>query len=130
MSRRMRRPDTVKLDISQGDWLLVKRHLTAGEQRAMFAGMMREDGEGIDRVKVGFSKILTYLLDWSFEDFDGKPLVIAGQPENVVSAALNGIDGDAFSDVLAAIEAHMDAMEKARELEKNAAATVSASLAT
>lgn len=130
MSRRMRRPDTVRLELSQGDWLIVKKHLTAGENRAMFAGMMREDGESIDRVKVGLSKVLTYLLDWSFEDFDGNPLVIRDQPANAVASALNGIDGDAFAEVLAAIEDHEDATEKERAQEKNALATASASPAT
>jgi hypothetical protein len=130
MSRRMRRPETVRLELSQNDWLVVKKHLTAGEQRAMFAGMMREDGDAIDRVKIGFSKIASYLLDWSFEDFDGKPLVISGQPENVVASILNGIDSDAYTEVLAAVEAHMEAMEKEREQEKNDRATAIASSAT
>jgi hypothetical protein len=130
MSRRMRRPETVRLELPQGDWLLVKKHLTAGELRGVFAGMMRADGEAIDRVKVGLSKIVGYLLDWSFEDFDGKPIVIRDQPENVVVSALNGIDTDAYRDVLAAIEAHEEATTAEREQEKNAQATASASSAT
>lgn len=130
MSRRMRRPETVRIELTRGDWIVVKKHLTAGEQRAMFAGMMREDGESIDRVKVGLSRILVYLLDWSFEDFDGKPLVIRDQPESVVASILNAIDADAFSEVLKAIEAHGDAMDTEREKEKNDLATASASSAT
>lgn len=130
MSRRMRRPETARLELSQGDWVLVKKHLTAGETRGMFAGMMRADGESIERTKVGLSKILAYLLDWSFEDFDGKPIVIRDQPENVVTSALNGIESDAYSEVLRAIEAHEEAMEQEREAEKNVPATASASLAT
>jgi hypothetical protein len=86
----MRRPETARLELTQGDWLIVKKHLTAGEQLAMFAGMMNEGGDEIQRVKVGFNKILTYLLDWSFEDFDGKPLVIRDKPERDVAAMLKG----------------------------------------
>ncbi len=130
MSRRMRRPETVRVELSQGDWLLLKKHLTAGEQLAMFAGMMNEGGDGINRVRVGFNKVLTYLLDWSFEDFDGKPLAISGKSERDVSAVLNGIDADAFTEVLLAVEAHMEAMAQQREQEKKAPATASGSPTT
>jgi hypothetical protein len=166
MSRRMRRPETVKLDLADvyvrahaellkrtkpqppspeeiaqseqaiaaaralGDWLVVKKHLTAGENRAMFAGMMRADGEAIDRVKVGLSRIVAYLLDWSIEDADGKPVVIRDQPTNVVASALDALEPDSYREILTAIEAHEEAMEKAREQEKNAMATAIASSAT
>lgn len=127
MSKRMRRPETATLEISQGDWLLVKKHLTAGEQRQMFALMMRADGEAIDRVKVGLAKILTYLLDWSIEDADGKRVVILDQPVSAVEGALNALDPDSYREILTAIEAHEEAMEQAREAEKNAPATAIAS---
>lgn len=130
MSRRMRRPETARLELSQEDWLLVKKHLTAGESRAMFAGMMKTDGDTIDRVKVGLSRILAYLLDWSFEDLDGKPLVIRDQPSHVMAAILDNLPSEDFAEVLAAIEAHAEAMELEREQEKNERATASAFVAT
>ena len=114
MSVRMRRPETVRLELTQGDWLIVKKHLTAGETRAVFARMMRESGDAIDPVRVGLSRIVGYLLDWSFQDADGKPLVIRDQPENVVVSMLNNIDPDAFTEVLKAIDTHDAAMEVER----------------
>lgn len=130
MSRRMRRPETVKIDLSQNDWILIKKHLTAGEQRAVFAYMMRADGDAIDRVKVGLAKIVGYLLDWSIQDADGKDVVIRDQPANVIEAALNALDVDCFREILKAIETHEEAMAEALEQEKNAQATGSASSAT
>jgi hypothetical protein len=55
--------------------------------------------------------ILAYLLDWSFQDPDGRPLVIADQPRSVVSAILSNIDDDAYMEVLRAIGAHKAAVD-------------------
>lgn len=120
----MRRPETAKLNISQSDWLLVKKHLTAGEQRAVFARMIRYGGDGasLDPILVGHSKVVGYLLDWSIQDADGKPVAIQGRPESVIAAALDALDSDSFAEILKAVEAHEKAMEQEREQEKNAQA--------
>jgi hypothetical protein len=131
VSRRTRRPDTQRLEISRGDWLLVKKHVTAGDQRGMFRRMMREGmtGDRIDSVRVGWAKCIAYLLDWSFLDADDKPIVIADQSEDAIGAALDALDPEDFAEVLKAIETHENAMEAERAAEKNAAAG-SASSAT
>jgi hypothetical protein len=109
----MRRPETAKLDLADGEWLLVKKHLTAGERRQMFGRMYRagESSDSIDSTRVGLAKILTYLLDWSAKDAEGKQVVISDQPMAVV---------ESFAEILRAIQAHDAAMEKARAEEKNA----------
>jgi hypothetical protein len=117
----MRRPETARLELTQGDWLMVKKHLTAGEHRAMFARMMKA-GDGVDRLdptRVGLAKIVTFLLDWSFTDADGKPVVIRDQSAAVLEAALDALDPESFTEVLKAIEGHMQATEEARAQEKN-----------
>jgi hypothetical protein len=121
MSCRVRKPETVKLEISRGDWLLVKKHLTAGERRKMF-GLMVARGisdPSLDPSRVGLSKMITYMLDWSFTDADGKPLPMQDQPADVVEKSLDAIDGEDFTEVLKAIEAHDTAMEQERAEEKN-----------
>jgi hypothetical protein len=119
MSRRTRKPETVKIDISQGDWILVKKHLTAGEQRQIFAGMMREQGgSAIDPLKVGVSKLAGYLLDWSFTDADDKPMVIRDQPIEAIASNLNMLDPEDFGELVRAVDSHEEAMQKVRELEK------------
>jgi len=133
MSSRMRRPETARLSITNNDWLLVKKYLTAGEQRAIFRRMMREGVSGddrIDSVRVGWSRMIGYLLDWSITDPDNKPVVLLDQPDEVIGAALDALDTDSFTEILQAIDAHIDAMDAAKELEKNAQATASGSLAT
>ena len=129
MSCRMRRPATVKIPLSRGDWILVKQHLTAGEQQEMFARMLLPNRQ-LDPVKVAPGKVLAYLLDWSFTDFDDRPIRIAEQSEDVVRQALKDIDDDAFLEVQQAIETHEAAMHQAREQEKNAPDGANASSVT
>src|SRR5262245_15623993 len=112
------RPDTVRLEISQGDWLLVKKRLTAGEERQAFARMMRpyrtslsgmpngSDQVELDPVQATLSNTIAYLLDWSLVDDDGKPVVIRNQPVDVVRAALDALDLESFTEITQAIAAH------------------------
>jgi hypothetical protein len=115
MSIRVRRPDTARLELSEGDYLIVKQDLTAGEYR----GLMREASRPVtvsattgaptmelDPIAAGVATVLAYLLDWSFCDADGKKLVILDQPPAIVRAALDNIDSDAYMEVQKAIQAH------------------------
>lgn len=128
MSRRMRKPETTRLEISQNDWLLVKTHLTAGEMRGVMAGMIRHGvtGDQIDLSKVGLSKVVGYLLDWSIEDADGKPVVIRDQPTPVVEAALDALEPESFAEIRHAIERHEAAMEQVRKNDRDGATVSSA----
>jgi len=121
MSSRFVRPETVRLEISNGDWLLVKKHLTAGEVRRQWTSTMKAGGDGgakVDPLKVGLSKMVAYLVDWSLTDADGKPVPIRGQSEDMVGSTLDMLLPDDFSEVLRAIETHEAAMDAARAEEK------------
>jgi hypothetical protein len=121
MGSRFVRPDTVQLRISQGDTLTVKRRLTAGEQRQLFARLVKSptiDGTTtpeiqIDVAQAGLSTILAYLVDWSFPE-----CAIRGASLDVVQAALDALDTDTYHEILAAITAHETAMAQEREQEK------------
>ena len=133
MPSRIVRPETVKIDISNGDWLLVKKRLNAGEQRAMFARMYQAGADGVlhaNPFEVGVAQILAYLLDWSMTGLDGKQIAIMGQPASVVLGALDSFDGDTFAEIRKAIDEHIDAVTIERSLEKNALAGESRSVAT
>jgi hypothetical protein len=130
MSIRVRRPSTERLELSEGDYLLVKTDLTAGEYRELLkasarpvvlsaaaAGMPAPTME-IDPVAAGLAMVLAYLLDWSFTDPDGKRIAIADQPPAVVRAALDSIDSDAYMEVQRAIQAHQTARAAALAEEK------------
>lgn len=122
---RMRRPETVKLDITSGDWLLVKKHLTAGETRRMYGRLMKPAHMGdkqlaLDPLESGLSMVLEYLLDWSITGLDDKTVVIRDKPVDVLKAALDNLDPESFVEIREAVEAHHEAMEQERAAEKNA----------
>lgn len=121
MAVRIRRPETVKVDISDGDWLLLKKHLTAGEQRSMFNHMAQvvNGEEHFRKLEYVPALIATYLLDWSIQDPDGKPVVVADQPYEVIVSALDSLDPESFREIHAAVEKHQAATEKALAAEKN-----------
>ena len=118
MSIRYRNPETVKLEISHGDWLLVKKHLTAGESRRMFASMLDPSG-GVAPVNVGMSKLVAYLLDWSIDDANGKRVVIADKSDAEKTAMLDNLPAEDFKEILRAVEAHERTVDEERAREKN-----------
>jgi hypothetical protein len=116
-----RRPETVKVDLPSGGWILLKKYLTAGEARKVFRGMMRrgDTGDEIDPLNVGISKCVIYLVDWSVTDVDGNQVSIRGQSEKYISDCLDNMDAPAFTEILQAVEAHEDTIERERaELKK------------
>lgn len=114
-------PGSEKLEISDGDWLIVKRELTAGEARRAFARTVKRMNAGdqteLDPEGVGLGKMVAYLLDWSLVGHDGKPVVIRDQPDAVIEAALLSLDTASFLEIFNAINAHERA-ETARALEE------------
>lgn len=139
MSIRVRRPATTRLALSQGDFLIVKNDLTAGEYRDLMrastkpitvdllsaSSRLLASGGGaapatleLDPMAAGVGLVLAYLVDWSFTDADGRPLAIADQPANVVRAALDTIDSESYMEVQQAIQAHQAAQQLARAEEK------------
>src|SRR5262245_19463421 len=107
---RMFKPETTRLDLSDGDFLIVKKRLTAGEQRKIFARMVSKLVPGekteVDPMQAGIAKIVEYLLDWSIVDADNKPVDIRNQPPEFVAAALNALDGESYAEIRIAIDQH------------------------
>jgi hypothetical protein len=101
----------VRLSLSEGDWLDVKRELNAGEARQVQIRLMSgpiSSGEKItyDPAKVGLTQALEYIVAWSFLDTTGKVAEIS-------EASLNLLDQDSLREVIAAVNAH-DAEQDAR----------------
>lgn len=134
MPTRIRPPETIKLDISNGDWLIVKKHLTAGEQRRIIKGTVQMMAAGqepvFDPVAADMGFVLAYLLDWSMTDLEEKQIPIRNQPENVITSALESLPFDDYTEIVNAIQAHDVRMKAERDAEKNARTTVSKSLVT
>lgn len=118
-------PSTVRIELSDGDWIEVKRELTAGELKAMrsssftyMQGTASDNADvandvklGVDWRKLGLAKVLAYVVDWNAKDAQGRPVPFSR--EAVESLSLTD-----FERLENAIAAH----EKAQAEEKNAKA--------
>jgi hypothetical protein len=127
----MRRPETCRLELTAGDWLVVKKWLTAGEARDVFARSVKTLRAGeraeLEPRMLGITQAAAYLLEWSFQDADGQPIVIRDQPIEYVIDALNELDGPALGELLTAISEHDARMDAEREAEKKTPTAASAS---
>lgn len=115
------RPDTKTLHITDGDWLLVKKRLSAGEHRALFARMYLAATDGrfhVNPLQRGIAQITAYLIDWSLTDDQGKPVVIRDKSIDDLTTILDSLDLESFTEIREAIEAHEEAMIAEREEEK------------
>lgn len=110
------RPETVRLELSDGDWVLVKRRLSIGEIReAQALGLQFDDRLErwiLDPKRTGVIDVVAYLVDWSF------PLPIAHAPRLEVLAAVEALGLEEFLDVQRAVVAHERAEEARRTAEK------------
>src|SRR5262245_14717959 len=127
------RPETVRLDLTNGDWILVKKRLTTGETRAAFARQFKAAPDGgrpeLDLTAIGLAKIVAYLLDWSLTDDAGVVVSIRDQPRSLVEQTVDGLDSQTFNELRAAIDAHEDREVAAMADEKKTRTSATRSLA-
>ena len=124
---RFLKPNVVRLNLKGGDFIIVKRELTAGEQRRAFARTTKPVKHGqpieLDLEKVGISNLVEYLVDWSFVDENGAPVGIKDMPQEYVADVLNSLDADSFAEISEAIDEH----ERTVAEEKKTRSTANAS---
>ena len=132
MGSRYRKQEEVRLALTGGDWLLVRKHLTAGEERDAHARIIKAGTftpgtpPVLDLEHLGSAQAVSYLIDWSITDADDKPIRIRDQPYAFVAAALRNQTPESLREILEAIQGHDAAMTAAREQEKKLPAGVSA----
>lgn len=114
-SARMHRfvqPEIVRLELSDGDWLEVRKELSMGEARRAMARTiktMRADGRiEPDLEMVGRAEIAAYIVDWSFVDAQDKRVPYT-------DAALDNLTSEAYSEIEAAVRTHIAAVEDERK---------------
>lgn len=126
---RVVRPESVRIPLSNDDYIVLKKRLTAGESRAQFARIIKDSPGGerptLESIQVGLSRILAYLLDWSLVGPDDTTVLPLRNAKGdlsieVMTSSLNSIDPESFAEILKAVDAHEEAMDAERELEKNA----------
>jgi len=134
MASRVVAPATVKIDLSGGDWILIKKQLNHGEQSDMFARLYVAGFDGQLRANplaVGMAQVTAYLLDWNLLALDEKtPLVIRDQPLATVESILRSMSPEDFAEIAIAIQKHIAAMEEERQALKNPTGGVIGSPAT
>jgi len=109
------KPQTVRLELSDGDWIEVKKELNAGEHRRVFGRLVKDMRAGeraqLDPEQVGLTKVVEYLVAWSLED--------NGKPVEVTEGAINSLDAQTFGEIVKAIDAHEAAVDAEIEARKN-----------
>jgi len=124
---RFRKPDVVRLELTQGDWILIHSRLNVGQLRKVQARSTKRVYAGepveVDLEKAGLANTAEYLIDWSFTDHAGKPVVIRDQSADVVMQILSNLDSEDYNEIADAIAEH----EKTASEEKKQPATVSES---
>jgi len=115
------RPETRTLTLANGDQLIVRARLTAGELRAMVARTWRTGADGElhrDRFAVGPETILAYLLDWNLRDDQGQAVVIRDLATDALQRVIDSLDPESFQEIRDAINTHDGAMLAEREAQK------------
>jgi hypothetical protein len=91
-------PDVVRVFVSDGDYVDLKRDLNAGEYFDLLTAMA-------DRQK--FAKILAYLVGWSLVGLDGQPLPYdLDLPEEVRRSTLGALDKATLREITAVLDKH------------------------
>lgn len=116
MPIRFVRPETRRLPLSGDAWIVVKVRLTARERRDLLTRLYpigADDQPHRNIAQVGFAELAMYLVDWSTTEFP-----IRGVSTAELESAIDALEDEDRLEILAAIEAHVDAVERARLEEK------------
>lgn len=105
------RPDTIKLELSDGDWIVVKKSLTFGEsQKLSGAGLtglkngFASQEVGLDWEAFQIARIEIWLVEWSFCDENDKSVPVS-------RSSISNLDPETAAEVQKAIEEHVEALE-------------------
>lgn len=109
-------PESVRLELSEGDWIEVKARLTYGEQqRVTNAALGKVSGKlssgitdevTLDLAHYAVERMLVWLVDWSFIDPRGK---VAPINRDTITA----LDPETVSEIERALDAHIEAQAEA-----------------
>lgn len=115
-------PEVVRIPLQNGEWIEVKKELTAGEEKsyrsAGMKGVKSEDGQNaieIDWVAMSIARVTAYLVDWSAtrQDGEGKTVAVPVTPANIKALA-----EEDFTEIDEAIQKHAAAQQDASKNRK------------
>lgn len=120
--------NVARLELSDGDWIEVKRVLTVGEERDLVSLAVRgyrPDGTAdLDTRLLSFLSAATYITAWSLVGMDGMPIPWisnASIPKRV--DVLRTLDTATMAEIDAAIAAHRNAEEASKNAPGGASGT-------
>lgn len=130
-TNRFVKPQIVRLPLSAGDFIDVKKRLNTGEQQDLHACMVATMTAGekvlLNSKSVMTAKVLAYLLTWSLTD-EGQPVPMSPEMDDQARlSTLRNLDPDTFREIREAIESHEAAIEKETTDAKNVQAGESTS---
>jgi len=108
-------PEVVRLELSDGDWIEVKKRLGIAAQKriesAMIRGVQGSDIQRganprdvelrLDTTAAYIAKLKAYLLDWSFKGADDKPV-------RVSDSAIENLDPDTADEIITVLNKFLD----------------------
>ena len=111
-------PETVRLELSDGDWIEVKKRLSWGEQQKLSGstfGGVRGVGGGETEFTMEWERyqvlrLATWIVDWSFTDAKGKQVKVSRD-------AIGNLDQGTAEEIDVALTGHIEAQEVERDPE-------------
>lgn len=111
------KPESVTIPLSNGDYLVVKKRLNAGERQEMMFLSAKTAIAGekleVDPTKIVFTKPAIYLLDWSYTDLQGEPIEIAGKPVTEIMQVMRSFSTETMKEIETAVDAHVKEQDAA-----------------
>jgi hypothetical protein len=86
---------------------VIRHELTVGQQRDLVRALKTKDGD-VDTTAYPLARALAYLVSWSFIDERGGVAPIT-------QGAIEFLDTATFSEITAAIDGHVDALEQEKK---------------
>ena len=101
-----------RLELSEGDWVLVRKELSYGQQRRLAAsgltGIDPAVTEGqrlqVDLAAYDIERLVLWVMDWSFRDADGEHVVVSRE-------AIEALHPDTARELNEALDRHIEAQE-------------------
>jgi hypothetical protein len=127
---RVVRPAVVRLALSDGDYLDVKRELTAGEYHHLLASVAPPQDIGrlpqLQPLNFGMARVIAFVVGWSFTGLDDHPLPYSLElPEADRLATLRSLDSDTFREIITALDAHEEQQDREKKSPRPASAVTS-----
>ena len=105
---RFQRTNSVRLALTEGDWIEVRERLSGFETRKMagaaFTSMNANGDIAVDFPALGLARTKKYLTDWNFVDDNDKRIPLS-------ESAIAALDEEALKEIEAALDVHCSAME-------------------